>query len=439
MTEGVTMNDRTVNLLSEYIQINTTNPPGNESKAVTFFENIFIREGIEYKIYEPETDRASIRAILHGSGEKQPVILLNHMDVVPAENQDWTVDPFGGEVKDGFIYGRGALDMKSLGIMELMAFLEIKNSGVTPSRDIIFLATADEETGGKHGVDYLLENHPEDFSAEFVINEGGFGISGLLPDRPVFMISTAEKGLCWLKVKSTGQPGHSSVPHGQNALEKLNAAIHRLLSEKTPITLTPIIKTYFNNLGLGWDFLEPFLKDQKAETLGQILEQTGFIQMPQISAMLKNTISLTQIHSGNKTNVIPASAEATMDIRLLPGYPIDDYLNQMKDKMGDDDLTFDIIAQSEASSSPPDTPYFHLMEEAIKEQYPEALVTPSLLFATSDSRLFRKHGITTYGFCPAIIGIEDVQRIHGIDERISIENMINGTKLFTKIVRKLCM
>lgn len=433
------MNDRTVNLLSEYIQINTTNPPGNESKAVTFFENIFIREGIEYKIYEPETDRASIRAILHGSGEKQPVILLNHMDVVPAENQEWSVDPFGGEVKNGFIYGRGALDMKSLGIMELMAFLEIKNSGVTPSRDIIFLATADEETGGKHGVDYLLENHPEDFSAEFVINEGGFGISGLLPDRPVFMISTAEKGLCWLKVKSTGQPGHSSVPHGQNALEKLNAAIHRLLSEKTPITLTPIIKTYFNNLGLGWDFLEPFLKDQKAETLGQILEQTGFIQMPQISAMLKNTISLTQIHSGNKTNVIPASAEATMDIRLLPGYPIDDYLNQMKDKMGDDDLTFDIIAQSEASSSPPDTPYFHLMEEAIKEQYPEALVTPSLLFATSDSRLFRKHGITTYGFCPAIIGIEDVQRIHGIDERISIENMINGTKLFTKIVRKLCM
>ncbi|MBA4368951.1 MAG: hypothetical protein C0403_15085 [Desulfobacterium sp.] len=433
------MNDDAVTLLSEYLRIDTTNPPGNESKAVAFFQNIFSREGIEYKIYEPDSGRASIRAILHGSGKKKPIILLNHMDVVPAEKQEWSVDPFGGEIKDGFIYGRGALDMKSQGIMELMAMLEMKTIGRTPDRDIIFLATADEEAGGTQGIQYLMENHAEDFSAEFVINEGGFGISGFIPERPVFMIATAEKGLCWLRVRATGQPGHGSVPHGQNALEKLNTAIYRLLSEKSSITLTPIIKTYFNNIGTAWNFLEPFIKDQKSETLETILNQTGLIQMPQISAMLRNTISLTQMHSGDKANVIPASAEATLDIRLLPGQSLEEFLHQMSAKMGDENLKFDILTQSEASTSPPDTPYFQLIEESIKQQYPNALVTPSLLFATSDSRILRSHGITTYGFCPAIIDLSEIQRIHGIDERISIESLINGTSLFKETVKKMCM
>lgn len=433
------MKDDAVTLLSEYLRIDTTNPPGNESNAVAFFRNIFSREGIEYKIYEPDSGRASIRAILHGSGKKKPIILLNHMDVVPAEKQEWSVDPFGGEIKDGFIYGRGALDMKSQGIMMLMAFLEMKTIGRTPDRDIIFLATADEEAGGKHGIQFLMENHAEDFSAEFVINEGGFGISGFIPDKPVFMIATAEKGLCWLKVRATGQPGHGSVPHGQNALEKLNAAIYRLLSEKSAITLTPIIQTYFNNIGTAWSFLEPFIKDQKPETLETILNQTGLIQMPQISAMLRNTISLTQMHSGDKANVIPASAEATLDIRLLPGQSLEEFLHQIREKMGDENLQLDILTQSEASTSPPDTPYFQLIEESIKQQYPNALVTASLLFATSDSRILRRHGITTYGFCPAIIDLQEIQRIHGIDERISIESLISGTSLFKKTVKKLCM
>ncbi len=433
------MDEQAVRLLAEYLRIDTTNPPGNEFKAVAFFQNIFSREGIEYKIYEPDSGRASIRAILHGSGEQKPIILLNHMDVVPAQKQEWSVDPFGGEIKDGFIYGRGALDMKSQGIMELMTLLEMKAAGRTPNRDIIFLATADEEAGGRQGIQYLMENHAKDFSAEFVINEGGFGISGFIPDRPVFMIATAEKGLCWLRVKATGQTGHGSVPHGRNALEKLNAAIYQLLSEKSPVTLTPIIQTYFNNIGTAWSFLEPFIKDQKCETLETILNQTGLIQMPQISAMLRNTISLTRMQSGDKVNVIPASAEATFDIRLLPGQSPDEFLDQIRNKMNDENLQLDVITQNEASTSPPDTPYFQLIEESIKQQYPNALVTPSLLFATSDSRILRRHGITTYGFCPAIIDLPEIQRIHGIDERISIESLINGTSLFKKTVKRICM
>ena len=433
------MMDQAVQLLVDYIRIDTTNPPGNEFRAAAFFQNIFQQEGIAFKTYESDSGRVSVRAVLKGNGAQKPLMLLNHMDVVSAEAEEWSMDPFGGEIKDGFIYGRGTLDMKSQGIMELMAFLEMKRSGIQLNRDILFVATADEENGGRHGIQFLMENYPEDFSADIVINEGGFGISGMLPDKPVFMIAAAEKGLLWLKVKATGLPGHGSAPHGQNALEKLTRAIARLLAVKTPVILTPIVQTYFTNLAAaGWDFLEPFRKDQKAETLEELLTQTGFIQMPQIAAMLKNTISLTQLHAGEKTNVIPASAEATFDTRLLPGQSPEEFIQWIQTTMDDDSLQLEILTLNEASESPVDTPCFRQIKEVIQTEFPMAMVTPSLLFATSDSRMLRRQGITTYGFCPAVIDVSDIQRIHGIDERISIENIHSGINVMIKIVHKLC-
>ena len=215
------MKHEAVELLSRYIKINTTNPPGNEHKGVAFFADILDKEGIDYKTYEASPARGSIRAVIPGTGEKGAVILLNHIDVVSARADDWRVDPFGGEIKDGFIYGRGALDMKGQAILELLAFLELKRKGLTPCRDLIFLAVADEETGGANGVQYLLNHHGKDFQADLVINEGGFGLSPVLPDRPLFMIATAEKGVCRVKLTRSGPPGHGSAPHGENALEKL--------------------------------------------------------------------------------------------------------------------------------------------------------------------------------------------------------------------------
>ena len=432
------MAHESIGLLSRYIQSNTTNPPGNEARGAQFFAEILDREGIEYRTYEPEPGRVSLRAVIPGTGDKGPVILLNHMDVVPAQAEEWSFDPFGGEVKDGYVHGRGALDMKGQSIMELLAFLDVKRQGQRPFRDLIFLAAADEETGGHLGVKYLLDNHYEDFQADLVLNEGGFGVTGLIPSRPVIMVSPAEKGVCWLKLTRTGRPGHGSLPHGDNALERMTHALAGLLDEEAPITITPIVAEYFKQLGSGLEFLKPYLDNGNPETLAGILTQSGLIDIPQVSAMVRNTISLTTMQAGIKANVIPSRAEAQLDIRLLPGQDMDEFITQVKNKLADDDITIECLMRNEPTESPRNMELFSLLKEVLAEGFPDSVITPSLLFATSDSRLFRQKGIPAYGVCPALISLEDLNTVHGIDEKISVQNMVKGTEVFTKIVRRLC-
>jgi acetylornithine deacetylase/succinyl-diaminopimelate desuccinylase-like protein len=212
------MQHESIDLLSQYLKIDTTNPPGNEVKGTAFFADIFDKEGISYTVYESEgasgEGRASISARIPGSGSEDPLILLNHIDVVPAEKDQWHYDPFGGEVRDGFVHGRGALDMKGQGIMELLAFLSVHRSGSVPKRDLIFLAVADEEVGGVHGVDFLLKNHPQDFSSGLVLNEGGFGVNNLLPEsRPAIFIAAAEKPPTGCRSVPKARPGTAVCPN----------------------------------------------------------------------------------------------------------------------------------------------------------------------------------------------------------------------------------
>jgi acetylornithine deacetylase/succinyl-diaminopimelate desuccinylase-like protein len=431
------MSHKAVDLLSEYLQIDTTNPPGNEDKGVEFFAGIFQKEGIDCKTFEASPGRSSIKAVIPGTGEKGAVILLNHIDVVPAKSDEWSVHPFSGEIKDGFIYGRGALDMKSLGIIELLALLEIKRTGVAPSRDIVFLAVADEETGGAKGVQYLLENYPDEFEADLVINEGGFGLDNVLANRPLFMIAAAEKGVCQIRLTCTGPPGHGSAPHGDNALEKLVQGLNRILSGENPYIVTPLTADYFKQLATEWEFLKPFLEDGKPQTLIDALTQSGLINIPQMSAMLKNTISLNILNAGDKTNVIPSSARAELDIRLLPGTEPDAFIEEIKNLLADENIDVEPVKTSRASESPTDTEDFEIIKSVHLEHHPNALAVVSLLFGASDSRFFRSKGIPCYGVCPMVISMEDLNRVHGIDERISEENMIKGTKVFTDIVKRL--
>ena len=432
------MEHESIELLSKYLQLKTTNPPGNEAPAAEFFAEIFKKEGIEYKTYEPKPSRISIRAMLPGSGQRGPVILLNHMDVVPAESKDWSFDPFSGEIKDGFVHGRGAMDMKGQGIMELMAFLAMKREGVKLRGDLVFLAVADEETLGEHGAKLLIEKYPEDFKADLVINEGGFGMKDILPNKPAFLISTAEKGLRWIKLTRSGPPGHGGTPHGQNALEELTKALNRLLTEESPVTITPIIAEYFRKLSQGWDFLNPYIEDGKTETLVNILKQSGLLAIPQMSAMVRNTISLTGMQAGTKVNVIPGTAEAQLDIRLLPGQEVDSFIKVINERLGDSEIHFDFIKSIESTESPMETQDYALTEEVLQEEFPGCVVSPSLLFASSDSRFFRHKGIPAYGICPVLVSLEDINMIHGIDEKISVENVIKGTEVYTKIIRRLC-
>jgi len=427
-----------VDLLSQYLQIDTTNPPGNENKGVEFLAGVLEKEGLEYETFEASPERCSIKAVLPGTGEKGAVILLNHIDVVPARAEEWSVDPFGGAIKDGYIYGRGALDMKSLGILELLAFLEIKRQGLSPCRDIMFLAVADEENGGSQGAQYLLNTYPDEFRADLVINEGGFGVTGILADRPLFMIATAEKGICQVKLTRTGPSGHGSTPHDDNALEKMVAGLNRVLAKENPIIVTPLIAEYFKRLATEWDFLQPYLADGKVETLIEALTQSGMIEVPQMAAMLKNTVSLNRMRSGYKTNVIPSKAEAELDIRLLPGVQPDDVIADIKGLLADENIKVEVIKKARASESALDTEDFAIINDVYLEHFPDALTLASLLFGASDSRFFRSKGITCYGVCPLSINMQEFNRIHGVDERISEENMIRGTRIFTDIVKRLC-
>lgn len=432
------MKHEAVELLSRYLKIDTTNPPGNEDRGVAFFAEILEKEGVAYKTYQPSPGRGSISAVITGTGEKGAVILLNHIDVVPARADEWSVDPFSGEIKDGFIYGRGALDMKGQGILELLAFLELKRKGLTPCRDLIFLAVADEEAGGINGVQFLLNNHGDEFQADVVINEGGFGLGNVLPDRPLIMIATAEKGVCRVKLTRSGPPGHGSAPHGENALEKLVQGLSRLLQKENPVIVTPLIAEYFKQLASSWEFLKPYLQDGNPQTLVEALTQNGLLDNPHMAAMLKNTISLNLMHAGNKVNVIPSSAEAELDIRLLPGTDPDTVIDAIKEHLADDNIKVEIARASRASESSMDTEDFAIIKSVHLEHFPNALAVASLLFGASDSRFFREKGIPCYGVCPMIINLEDLGKIHGLDERISEENMVKGTAVYIDMVRKMC-
>jgi acetylornithine deacetylase/succinyl-diaminopimelate desuccinylase-like protein len=328
--------------------------------------------------------------------------------------------------------------MKGQGILELLAFLEVKRKGLTPCRDLMFLAVADEEAGGTNGVRYLLNHHGKEFQADLVINEGGFGLSNLLPDRPLFMIATAEKGVCRVKLTRSGPAGHGSAPHGENALEKLVQGLSRLLEKDNPVIITPLIAEYFKQLASSWEFLRPYLEDGNPQTLIEILIQKGMLGIPQMAAMLKNTISLNRMHAGNEVNVIPSSAAAELDVRILPGTDPATVIAAIKEHLADEDIKVDSARASMASESSMDTEDFAIIKEVHLEHFPNALAVASLLFGASDSRFFREKGIPCYGVCPMLITLEDLGRVHGIDERISEENMIKGTRVFIDIVKRLC-
>ncbi|SHK33714.1 Acetylornithine deacetylase/Succinyl-diaminopimelate desuccinylase [Desulfatibacillum alkenivorans DSM 16219] len=432
------MTHEAIQLLSEYLRINTTNPPGNEGEAAGFLEKVLIHDEASCKIYSSHAGRASLKAVLPGTGEKPPLILLNHMDVVPADPSEWSFDPFSGEIKDGFVHGRGALDMKGLGILELVAFLELKRKGVELCRDLIFLAVADEETGGAHGARFLTDNYLEDFAGGVVINEGGFGVKGILPTKTLHMISTAEKGPCWLKLSRAGLPGHGSMPHGQNALEELVKALNRLLTVDRPLEVAPVVGEYFKNMACEWDFLAPYVEDGNPDTLVRILTETGLAAMPQLGAMLKNTISLNLLRAGESGNVIPSKAVAQLDARLLPGQDADEFVGQVKEWLADDAVEVEKVMNFPATSSPLDHPDYLTIKDALQKRFPEDIVTPSLTAGTTDSRFFRAKGMEAYGVFPVTVPMEHLKMIHGIDEKISEENLVQGAEAFTDVVLALC-
>jgi acetylornithine deacetylase/succinyl-diaminopimelate desuccinylase-like protein len=432
------MSNEAIGLLSSYIRLDTTNPPGNEHLGAGFFARILKGEGINYRVYESKPGRQSIRAEIKGQGHQEPLILLHHMDVIAAQKDEWSFDPFGGEIIDGYICGRGALDTKSLGIMQLLSLLDMHRNRIKPKRDLVFLATADEESGSDCGVEYLLREHPGDFAAGLVLNEGGYLAEGIVPGRLLAMISPGEKGPCWIKLKRKGVPGHGSTPHENNALERLTQAVNRLINYRVPPRVTPIVAEYFKRMAPAWEFLKPFIEDGQESTLLKIIDGNGLLALPQVKAMLTNTISLNALHSGDKVNVIPSYAEAEVDTRLLPGQELGAWIETLKQQMDDDEIKMEFITKGEGNSSDMATDSYRIIEQALLHHYPGAIAAPYLMLGATDSRFFRVRGLLSYGFCPAVIPADHLKSIHGIDEKIASDSLVKGAEAYTDIVKRLC-
>ena len=416
-------------LLCRYIAIDTSNPPGNELAAAEFLASILRDNGIESEIYPISEGRANLSARLTGDGGKRPLVLLNHMDVVPVEPQFWQEAPFAGTVRDGVIWGRGALDMKSMGVMELMAMLLLRRNDVPLHRDVLFLACADEEMGGVCGIDWLDTNHPELFDAEYVINEGGYGSTEVFGiKQPLFTCAVGEKGPLWLRLIARGAPGHGSVPHPDNCLERLVRALAKIQRWQRPTVLLPEVRLMFERL-------------QEAGVFRQELTERGLAtaaqQSPLIRALVTNTVTNTVLHAGVKSNVIPATAKATLDCRLLPGQDPRCFIEEVRQVIDDPRIEIEQLLESHTPISPVDTELFAVIEQSVRETAPEALVVPSIAAGFTDSRAFRRRGVTAYGFVPCLLEPAELATVHGNDERIPIEKLGFGMRMLFDIVGRI--
>jgi acetylornithine deacetylase/succinyl-diaminopimelate desuccinylase-like protein len=425
--------------LGNYLRVNTTNPPGNEFLAARFLKEILDREGIEAQILDTAelgTGRANLYARLRGDGTKRAIALVHHMDVVPATPSSWSVDPFSGAVKDGYIWGRGAIDMKGEGIAQLMAMIAIKRSGVPLTRDIVYIGNADEELTSTGGIVFVNRHADLLKDVEYLITEGA---DNYLENGKVvyFGVGVAEKRTFWQRLTVNGVPSHGSRPTKQNPVPRLVAALYKISQFETPLHVTPGVDKFFRDIARTYPEPKRSWLSNVSVALKNPAAKDWILSDVSWNAFLRNTISLTGLAGSNKTNVIPAVATADIDVRILPDQDPQEFLATLKSVVGDTAVHFTTLLQPKTPlESPIDTDLFRAIEKAAHDREPGAFVTTPMETAATDRPTYRKLGITTYGFSPFLIPRPEIQRgMHGNDERLSVENVGYGVHFFYDILR----
>ena len=429
-----------VRVLSDYLKINTANPPGNELEGALFLKGILEREGFEVQLLDTAEFRgrrgANLYTRLRGNGTKRAIALVHHIDVVPADNRYWSVDPYSGAIKDGFIYGRGALDMKGEGIIHLMALIAIKRSGLPLTRDLVFIANADEELTST-GAIVFVEKHPELLrDVEFLITEGGDNVfrDGKLE---YFGVAVAEKRTFWQRLTVKGVPSHGSRPTKDNPVPRLVRALDRIARYETPLHVTPGVRKYFRDISRNYTGeRRTWLADIDAAITVERARQWLLADV-YWNAILRNTISLTGLQGSNKTNVIPAEATADIDIRLLPDADPARVRETLVKLVDDTAVHWSTLLEPKTPlENPVETALFRAVERAALERHPNSFVTTPMLTGATDRPTYRRAGIITYGVDPFLVEAADAQRgVHGNDERLSVENVRFGIRFLYDILR----
>ncbi|MGD8279085.1 MAG: M20/M25/M40 family metallo-hydrolase, partial [Gemmatimonadota bacterium] len=398
--------DPLIERLQAYLRLDTTNPPGNESRTADFFAAIFEAEGIPYETAESAPGRGNIWARLDG-GPEPALILLHHMDVVPADTAYWTTDPFGAELRDGYVYGRGAQDTKTLGILQLEAFLALKRAGRPLNRPVLFMATADEEAGGFMGAGWLVANRPELFEGVgLLLNEGGGGAEA--DGRAVFEIEVTQKVPLWLHVTARDRPGHGSLPRPTSSVTRLVAALERLRTHAFEPHLVPAVEAYLRGraaAGIG-----PFadrLADPDAAARDDAFLSALQAANPFLAAITRNTCSITRLEGSNKINVVPPEAWAELDCRLVPDQDPAAFIDALHGVLNDSTIEIEKIMGFSPAVSDTDTDLYRAIEAVTEAHFPDAVILPVVQSGFTDSHFMRDLGITSYGFSPTLNTPED--------------------------------
>ena len=425
--------------LRDYIRINTSNPPGNELEGARFLARVLQREGIDASIVdtvELGPGRANLYARLKGTGARKAIALVHHIDVVPAVASYWTSDPFGAELKDGYVYGRGTLDMKGQGIAHLMAMIALKRSGVPLTRDIVFIGNSNEENGGTGAAEFVKRHADLLGDVEFLLTEGG--------DNPVvngavryYGVGVDEKRPYGLRLVARGVPSHGSRPTRQNPVTHLVAALDRVARYETPLHAVPGVARYFKTLSASYTGQQRAWLADVAAAIRSPAARRWLTSDVYWNAILRNTISPTMLTGSNKTNVIPPEASAYLDVRLLPDQDPAAFLADIRRIVADS--TVEVIppaTRKGAMDNSIDTELFRAIEQATRDRDPRALVTTPMFTAASDRPWYRGLGIITYGFDPFKVPSADMQKgMHGNDERLSVENLAFGVRYLYDVLR----
>jgi len=414
-----------VALLREYIRIDTSNPPGNEEPAAAFLAEVLADEGIVAEIADSSHGRANLFARIGTAGPS--LCLLSHTDVVPVEREFWNVEPFGGELRDGMVWGRGALDMKTMGILELMTMILLKREGIELGQPVTFLATADEEAGSEFGMTWVAENRPQWLDASLVINEGAYGLRAR-GGAQAFQVAPAEKSPLWVRLKVRGRPGHGSIPHGDNCAEHLVHALERITRWERELRLTPVIRANLRAMSAAG--LAQFSDDAAAFAEAE--------RSPALRARMSNTVTVTTISTGIKVNVIPAEASATLDCRLLPDADPQAFLEELRGVLADDRIEIEVLNRwYPGAESAMDCRFIEIVREVVSDLVEGAQLAPEMTSGFTDSRITRLRGIPSYGFVPCLVDPEDLAGIHGHNEHISVENIRLGLQVLYEVVKRL--
>ncbi len=420
-------------LLSQYIRIDTSNPPGNELGAARMLREKFLADGIPATVWEPAPGRGVLAARLRGIGKHtKAIVLLSHLDVVPAVARQWQVPPFSGEVRDGDIWGRGAIDDKGPGVIEMMAMLAIKRAGILLNRDVIFIATGDEEAGGRNGAEWFVNHEKQVFSdAGYLLNEGG-GIEQTPGHHRYYAVSIAEKTPLWIRLTAEGAAGHAAVPPDTTAVTHLTAALGRLIAYSPEVHVLNTVRDYFRSIAR----LDGGPAEFKNLTLAlrRPAYRRQFLTTPRYNAMVRDTITPTVLGASQKTNVIAPTAYAEIDCRLLPGTDPKAVLDRIRGVIGDSTVKVDVLLNFPAASSPARSILMNAIE-SVASRDGDSAVIPTMIAGFTDSHYFRAAGLVAYGFVPIELTAAQEHAVHGVNERISVRELGNGIRRMVELLR----